>query len=88
MARKQVVGARAALFDVGPTGEQWTGSRALVPWTPGRCPDCAGSELRPVTVAEPTLFRHAGYGATRETVVEVCRCGYRRTVRTTEVRPW
>jgi hypothetical protein len=82
------MGARAALFDTGPSGELWTGSRALVPWTPGRCPDCAGDELRQVTVAEPTLFRHGGYGATRATTVDVCGgCGYRRTVNVTELSP-
>lgn len=79
--------AGPALFDVGPAGDVWTGSTALVPWTPGKCPQCAGEGLETLTLGEPALFRHGGYGATRETVLELHACGYRREVRTTEVNP-
>lgn len=87
MKRRAPIAARAALFDVGPAGEQWTGSRALVPWTPGRCPQCGGQDLRETTVGEYPLLRAGGYGAARETVTQTHSCGYWRTIRTTEVNP-
>lgn len=86
MTRSTVRGARASLFETGPAGEVWTGSRALVPFPAGVCPECAG-ELRLRGVFEPTLFRHGGHGATRETVAEVCACGYQGRRQTTEVSP-
>ena len=84
--RRSVVGARAALFDMGPTGEQWTGSRALVPFPRGICPDC-GDAFAELSVSQGALFRHGGYGATERTVVDRCFCGYRLVREITEVNP-
>jgi hypothetical protein len=82
-----------ALFPLAPK-PRWTGSRALVPLDPAACPSCAGM-VTTVTVAEPPLFRHAGYGGVRETTSRVCvaslrrasRCGWGVTTRVSEVNP-
>lgn len=39
------------------------------------------------TVHQPALFHHAGYGATRRTVVVSCACGWEVTVDVSETRP-
>jgi hypothetical protein len=65
-----------ALFPLAPK-PRWTGSRALVPLDPAACPSCAGM-VTTVTVAEPPLFRHAGYGGVRETTSRVCVASLRR----------
>jgi hypothetical protein len=82
-----------ALFPLAPV-PRWTGSRALVPLDRTACPSCAGLTTT-VTVAEPTLFRHAGHGAVRETTSRVCvsslrreaRCGWGITTDVSEVNP-
>lgn len=77
-----------AVVEVAPV-EAWTGSRALVHVPRGKCPRC-GAPTVDVAWAEPTLFRHGGHGATRETVVEVCRsiwCHWSITRSVTEMRP-
>lgn len=81
------------LFDLAPKA-RWTGSRSLVPLDPAACPSCAGLTTT-VTVAEPPLFRHGGYGAVRQTTSRVClatvagtsRCGWRVTTDVSEVNP-
>lgn len=82
-----------ALFDLAPV-PRWTGSRALVPLDANTCPSCAGP-VQTVTVGEAALFRHAGYGAVRQTTSRLClsslrresRCRWGLTVETTEVNP-
>ena len=86
MSRDNVRGARTALFDVGPSGEEWKGSRALVPFPRGICPSC-GDPFDALSVAQGALFRHGGYGATERTVVDRCWCGYRLVREVTEVNP-
>lgn len=83
----------SALFDLAPV-PRWTGSRALVPLDANTCPSCAGP-VRTVTVGEMPLFRHAGYGALRQTTSRLCVSSLRResgcrwglTVLTEEVNP-
>ena len=58
----------------------------LVVRDPAVCPDCGGG-LERLTVGEPPLLRHGGYGALLRTVVRWCRCGYRLVVDRSEVRP-
>lgn len=51
------------------------------------CPDCT-APLAPATVAEPALFRHGGYGATRSTETLTCGgCGWSLVVVVEETRP-
>jgi hypothetical protein len=78
------------LVDVAPV-EAWAGSKALVPLEAGVCPAC-GCATERLTFGEPQMFRHGGYGATRETVVEVCSapvvvCRWSLVRSVTEVRP-
>lgn len=63
-------------------------STALVPVDTSSCPAC-GAAAGAVTVLEPQLVRHGGYGATRRTEVAVCSvaCGWSRISNVTEVRP-
>jgi len=76
----------ARLIDVAPK-VRWAGSRALVPIDRSACPMCGGA-LHEVTMDQPALFRHGGYGATTETHSVFCLpCGWGLTVSTTEVRP-
>lgn len=56
---------------------------------PDRCPDCGGT-LESVTVDQPAIVRHGGYGATRRLTVRYCPdifCGYHRHHETSEIRP-
>jgi len=81
-----------ALFDLAPRA-RWTGSRALVPLPANTCPSCAGL-VTTVTVDEPPLFAHGGYGAVRRTTSRLCvaalaaaGCRWGLTVDVTEVNP-
>jgi hypothetical protein len=76
------------LFDV-PEKRRIEGCTDLVPLDRERCPDC-GSDLGVITLDEPALVRHGGYGATRQTITvhclnEECRWFLRRSV--TETNP-
>lgn len=62
--------ATPALFDLAPRERRIT-SKELVPVSTARCPNC-GSSLRRVTMEEPNMFRHGGYGATRRTITDHC----------------
>lgn len=74
------------LFDAA-TAQRWTGSTALV--VIRDCPDCGG-RLATQTVAQPALFIHGGYGATRTTTWRVCingRCRWSHERVIEETRP-
>ena len=55
------------------------------------CPECDnidGHGLVTQVIREPALFRHGGYGATRQTTVYVCfDCRWSRVAEIQEVRP-
>lgn len=54
---------------------------------PGWCPDC-GATLITVTVAQPALVLHGGYGGTLTTTTRHCpACSYSVHQETTEARP-
>ena len=82
------------LFEIDRTPRRKSTTTALVPTSSGVCPEC-GSQMERRTIDEAVLFRAAGYGATRRTVVdyctgdriydEVCRWSLVRSVQ--EVRP-
>ena len=62
-------------------------TRALVPLPVDVCPECSGALLW-VWAGEATLFRHGGYGALRQTRVELCGgCGWHGRRQVTEVSP-
>jgi hypothetical protein len=70
---------------------RWDGSRAVVPIERGACPACGAPPVE-VVFGEPQMFRHGGYGATRETVVDVCTapplvCRWTLVRSVTEIRP-
>lgn len=53
------------------------------------CPAC-GAEVELVVFAEPGLVRHGGYGATRRTVIRLCRspgCDWSLVSSVDETRP-
>lgn len=74
------------LFDVARK-TRWSGSRALVPLDPERCPSC-GAGLDLDVVAQGALFFHGGYGAAELTVTRHCRCGWRLEAERSETRPY
>lgn len=60
---------------------------ALVPLKDQGCPDCGGAVVKQV-IWEPAPFVHGGYGATRQTTVEVCfGCGWSFVGSISEVNP-
>lgn len=66
---------RTRLFDVAHK-HRWTGSRALVPISPNRCPSC-GFVTDTTAIGQLSLFLHGGYGATEETTRRYCHgCGW------------
>lgn len=53
-----------------------------------RCPDCGSDAMVELLVAEPMLFRHGGYGATRVSGTLVCRsCGWDLVREVSELHP-
>ena len=51
------------------------------------CPEC-GTVLADEAVAQPALFRHGGYGATRRDVVARCDgCGWALWRERSDVKP-
>lgn len=59
----------------------------MVPIVRDRCPDCGG-ELSTITVEQPAIVRHGGYGATRVHSIRKCvDCGWSLHEETSEVRP-
>ena len=76
---------KAALFDA-PKRQRWTGSRALVLLPSDACPSCGGT-LQTMSVGQPALFRHGGYGATLASTVRWCHCGWRLEAVRQETRP-
>jgi len=66
--------------------ERWTGSRALVPFPADACPSC-GSAVYTLSVSQPALFRHAGYGADLRSTIRRCLCGWGLEAQRQEVRP-
>jgi len=77
---------RPRLFEPDPKAARPTSSGELVPIDTDRCPVC-GMTLERVTIEEAMLFRHGGYGATRRTVRDACRCGWAIVREITEIRP-
>lgn len=81
---------RAALFATervthGPLSR----CRALVPLPRQVCLRCGGP-LRRERISQPALFRHGGYGATREQTFVLCQdqeCRWVRLAVTVEVSP-
>lgn len=79
----------ARLFDVEAKARRERGSTDLVALDPAVCPDC-GAATVPMTVHEPALLRHGGYGATRRTITMRCvgvRCSWSMETDVTEVNP-
>lgn len=80
------MGEHAALFE-RPTKQRWTGSRELVPVAADACPTCAGV-LLVMSIAQPALFRHGGYGATQRQTERWCpTCGWHLLAEVVEVNP-
>ena len=61
------------LFEFLERAERWTGGKALAIREPG-CPEC-GTPLIAASIAQPALFIHGGYGATRKITWAVCPNG-------------
>jgi len=57
-----------------------------VPVTTATCPACQ-LPLTTVTVVEPPLFSHGGYGAARATRQRWCPCGWMSAVDINEINP-
>lgn len=60
-----------AVFGPVPAEPKWLGSLELVPVARERCMLCGGATMRQ-TIAQPALFYHGGYGATRVTTFVLC----------------
>lgn len=73
--------------DLRPRRKRWTGSKALVPLSPHRCPAC-GYALDSAGVGQLALFFHGGYGATQVTTRRYCHgCGWSLVSSVDEVNP-
>jgi hypothetical protein len=66
--------------------KRWTGSRALVPLDPERCPAC-GQVTETEEVVEMALLVHGGYGANRSSKRRHCRCGWSLLAEVVETNP-
>jgi len=62
-------------------------STALVPVSSDLCPACGQGLVEQIEETD-ALFRHAGYGATAQTIRAYCReCSWQMVRSQTEVRP-
>lgn len=58
----------------------------LVPAPTAQCVEC-DADVEYLTIAQPALLRHGGYGATEITTSAVCRFGHERVLAVESVRP-
>jgi hypothetical protein len=80
---------RDRLFDVDRREVRHGTTTALVAVETVVCPSCGSDTVRG-SLGEPALFRHGGYGATRETITDRCtsrQCDWKLVVSVTEVSP-
>lgn len=60
---------------------------SLVPLPTSLCPEC-GADLDHLTVEQPALIRHGGYGATAQSRLRTCpACAFVFHAEQNEVRP-